>query len=156
MRGSGAVRGLHLSDLHLHADVRWQRRLAAAALASSVLFATAACVRQVSGPERQAIESRYIAWYLALADKRHAEAYDVMSPTYRAEHTLEEFVDRFSHEGSGWRRLSPKCLVRKEGSLAYLFPNEYRWMELSSGPEYELEVIDGEWFLTGETLWYRD
>jgi hypothetical protein len=103
--------------------------------------------------DREAIVERYILWQAALADKRPADAYPLMSPDYRAGHSLADFVGSISQH---WPALEPGYSLGTKGDKGYLYPYDEGWFELWNGPELEWVKVDGEWYLTGEVTWYTD
>lgn len=106
-------------------------------------------------PDKRAIEARYNLWYSALRDQRPAEAYAVMSPAYRASHTLEEFKKQFGEEPD-WLHLNPKNRPRIHGTKACLIPARNGWQDVGGGPDFAWTKVDGNWFLTGEFDYYVD
>ena len=96
---------------------------------------------------------RYSRWQAALSDKRHADAYPLMSPDYRAGRSLAEFVRSISQH---WPTLQPGHSLGTKGDKGYLYPYDEGWFELWNGPELEWVKVDGVWYLTGEVTWYTD
>lgn len=107
--------------------------------------------------DREAIEGRYKQWHSALGEHRFAEAYKFMSPSYRTQHSVEDFEKWFGHWGDKYFSLSPKCALRVHSSHGRLYPLEDAWgFELWSGPDFEWAKVDGEWYMTGELDLFMD
>jgi hypothetical protein len=104
------------------------------------------------------IETRYTEFYDSYRDKNYETAFNYMSPEYRQSHTIEEFIYDFDFlTGGDWLRLKSGRSLRISDDKAKLYPrNQWAVPFLWAGPEYSLVKIDGEWYLTGEYIWYYD
>jgi hypothetical protein len=109
-----------------------------------------------SAADRQAIESRYLLWHTALAEKRYPDAYALMSQSYRDSHSLTDFAEHFEIWGKPSLRLERGYSLRVHGSYARLYPYESRGFNLWCGPDYQWVKNEGGWFLTGEFTYYVD
>jgi hypothetical protein len=110
-----------------------------------------------SHADRVAIEGRYKQWHSALGEQRFGDAYKIMSPSYRAKHSAEDFGKQFDLWGDKRYSLSPTCTLRVHGSRGRLYPLEDPGgFELWSGPDFEWSKVDGEWYMTGEVSVFVD
>ena len=107
--------------------------------------------------DRTAIEGRYKVWHSALNEKRFSAAYWIMSPDYRARHSVEQFAETFRLWGEDMWALHPKCSVRGNAKRAYLYPLDSSWTAgFWYGAEYEWVKTQGEWYMTGELTLFTD
>ena len=101
---------------------------------------------------RQQIETRIDTFNRALTNSDYDGAFEVMSPAYRESHSVSAFKSDFAGRidlESGW-------LLSFRGGTAWIYPYRAGYFELLNGPEYEMEQIDDEWYLTGAVEWYLD
>src|SRR5689334_7751342 len=106
--------------------------------------------------ERERIAARYVEFHNAFSGGQTEAAFQFMSPSYRANHTLKAFADEFRAQEDDLFALEPGHSIRIRGLRAWLYPRRVEWLQLWSGPDYEWEKINGEWFLTGRQKYYLD
>ena len=102
--------------------------------------------------EEIAIDRVYIAFESDICGGKFEEAYELMSPTYRAEHDLEIFTFMFSGiYKSELYWLYPQRTISIDGDEATLYPDG-RWDTVA----IQFQNVEGKWYLTGEKLVFHD
>lgn len=104
------------------------------------------------------IGNHYKTLYESFRREDYEPAYALMTPKYREEHTIEELQSDFSFLRSDWdsEELHPNYSVKVKDNRACLYPDNK--LPLPSlwwaGPEFELELVEGEWYFTGRYDWH--
>jgi hypothetical protein len=107
--------------------------------------------------EKEAIDGRYLDFYENIDEGAFNVAYNSMSPYYQQTHTIEEFQRDFAFLcDPGCWELHPTRSLRLTDNKAYLYPSYFTFTLFRGGPEFELEKIEGNWYLTGNYEWYID
>lgn len=101
-----------------------------------------------SRSEKSAIAQRYQQWWTYLHQRQFSRAYALMAPQYRAEFTEDEFYRTFYQAGDEWLRPHSGLHVDAYRLRATIFPRD-SFSDGNGGPEYEMLMINGKWYLTG-------
>jgi len=103
------------------------------------------------------IDMLYLTFEGDIREENFIDAYMFMSPTYKAENSLDEFCSDFRFIQEKIYRLSPQRYILFLGNKAQLRPQGLKqppgyWR----GSSLELEKIGNEWYFTGNLLISQD
>jgi hypothetical protein len=99
---------------------------------------------------RDGLQARHDAFAQLLDDYRYVDAYPFMTPAFRRKYSADDFHNQFWNEG----RIYPfgqevEITVNPFSSTGKICNGE--WMHLVwIGDRYKWELIDGEWYYTGD------
>ena len=101
----------------------------------------------------------YRSFCAALEAKDFESAYSYMAPAYRSSHSLEDFTQSWRHFVPNWPYgCEPYVDMHLLQDKASIWLGSYSGgcAKIFSGGEYELQKVEGKWYLTGEYNWYVD
>ncbi len=99
------------------------------------------------------IDHLYIKFEGYIREGDFASAYELMSPSFKADKNLESFTILFRFiQGDEKLRLHPQRDLIVHGTTARLFPEDDAW----EGMSFVFEKIEGKWYFTGEIIAFQD
>lgn len=107
--------------------------------------------------EQAAIDSLYVEFEGYIREGDFANAYKLMSPSYRTTDSLKDFINRFDFlQAQKDYRLHPHRYLKVEDDQALLFPKDTSIPGNWHGVGFEFQKIEGVWYLTGEWVHFQD